>query len=405
MNTNGTTTNYLGITCGRTISMPNVQSILSTIDIRGRLNCNDTVCPKMLNYVVTDPNGTSTTPTSAGINQINGNFTIALPVTLFTSPGTYLIQLNGQCDQDTCPCVIKLTFKDCSCNSLQSQIAQGFQYSFNSTNCILKLKPKTWCPNDTFTWTISNGSSTQSYTSIGGSNVSIPIPFINPFNGFFTVCMTATRIVNGMLCVHPIPKVPYCMNFSIYCNKPKSFLCDTNAVKNGDFSEGNVTGELGNDGKIDGWSLLNPSGEGQVFIIDDKGVYENPNIVLIGNKDNPAGIWQKVSFKPGNYLHISYNLLDYSQDSIPAGTEIIIQLQKDSTFMGSTGAVKLIERRFINTADDTFDIPIIDSLPYNHTDELKYLAIYVQNQSDTEMSVIGIDDLEICISEDPIEFN
>lgn len=208
-------------------------------------------------------------------------------------------------------------------------------------------------------------------------------------------------------------KYEYCRKVTVNCfSNPSLCICDFNAVKNGDFREGLVKGLLSksklakSQGKIANWQLYPNDGDGLVFASDSTGASNDGSVILIGNKNNFAGIWQQVDLGIDSFINIGF---DYRKSSILnhlLAIDIVMRLQNDST-LNSSKSIEILRKGMKEKLKEKersynrFDT----SINFQFDPELKYLVICLQNQSDTAYSIIGIDNIEMCTSKIPLSTN
>lgn len=294
----------------------------------------------------------------------------------------------------------------CPCDSLNQDVLQGFFVSGNSLKCNRTIKPKDLCSNDKITWSVSPSITPIPGNSIG--NNSQIFQFSTP--GIYTVCMSVTRIGPVKL---DTCRAFYCRKVTVNCfPNPHLGLCETSTIKNGDFTEGLVKGVLSKSqlaksrGKIANWTLFPNDGDGLVIVEDSSGASDDGSVLLIGNKNNFAGIWQQVDLPVDQYINIGFDYINYRRNRLLdhlLAVDIVMRLQSDSTLNPSSSA-EILRKAMKDKLDDKensyqrFDTSINDQ----HDPILKYLVICLQNQNDSVMSVIGIDNIEMCSSRVPI---
>jgi hypothetical protein len=373
----------------------------------GNLNCSADYCIQdSIHWNLVELNGGPLISSgSSQIDQTNGHFDITLNPTWFNPNVQYEINVTGQCGLNTCTCKINFSFEACACNcdSLATDVYQGFFVSGNELSCIRKLKPKALCPNDVVTWLVSGPSFNQQFgPSIGNNSQTIPFSI----SGNYSVCMFVTRTDP---ITHDTCNLEYCRSIKVKCNLPDPTLnlCLPNAIRNGNFTDGRVEGHMGqtNGGKIDDWKLFPNAGDGFVFVSDSSGASDDGHVILVGNKNNFAGIWQQVVLPSDNFINIGFDLIDYSntrQDILGAEhlPTIVFHLQNDST-LNPSNKIELLRKLLIDIQGVRFDT----SINIQHNPDLKYLVICLQNESDSVMSVIGLDNIELCTSKIPLSTN
>jgi len=374
--------------------------------LHGYLNCNAPSCMRdSLNWSVALINGpTIAYGTATYFNPSDGHFDIYLNPGLFNPNVQYEIIVTGNCGSKLCKCNINFSFAPCLClcGNIIQEASQGFYVSGNTQSCKRTIKPIALCAKDIVTWLVTPAITPAPANSIGNNsqvfNFTIP--------GVYTVCMVVNRIDdNSNSCSDS-----YCKKVTVNCSPhPYLRLCETNALQNGDFSEGLSKGELSKSelakaGKIDDWRLFPNIGEGQVIVEDSSGASDDGSVILIGNKSNFAGIWQQVDLGVDSFINIGFDIINYRLDSNLLGAEIVFRLQSDST-LNAINKVDILRKKVMRDEKDKNYLQNNFSINYQHNPDLKYLVICLQNQSDTAYSIIGIDNIEMCTSKIPLSTN
>lgn len=377
---------------------------------QGNLNCNASNCIRDSIHwnIMSKIGGQIITNGTTDVNSTTGYYHINLNSILFSSGVQYMLNISGQCGSNICVCKINFSFANCPCpcDSLNQDVLQGFFVSGNSLNCIRTIKPKDLCSNDKITWSVSPSIIPIPGNSIG--NNSQVFQFSTP--GIYTVCMNVIRIDPVKL---DTCRAFYCRKLTVNCfPNPQLRLCETNAIKNGDFAEGLVNGILSKSklaksrGKISNWTLFPNDGDGLVIVEDSSGASDDGSIILIGNKNNFAGIWQQVDLLTDHYLNIGFDYINYRRNRLLdhlLAVDIVMRLQSDSTLNPASSA-EILRKAMKDKRDEKersyqrFDT----SIAYQHDPLLKYLVVCLQNQNDSVMSVIGIDNIEMCSSKVPL---
>ncbi|MBK8243139.1 MAG: T9SS type A sorting domain-containing protein [Saprospiraceae bacterium] len=377
---------------------------------QGNLNCNASNCIRDSIHwnIMSTIGGQIITSGTTDINSTTGQFNINLNSTWFSSGVQYMLNISGQCGSNICVCKINFSFANCPCpcDSLNQDVLHGFFVSGNSSNCNRTIKPKDLCSNDKITWSVSPSITPIPGNSIG--NNSQIFQFSIP--GIYTVCMSVTRIDPVKL---DTCRAFYCRKVTVNCfPNPHFRLCESSTIKNGDFTEGLVKGVLSKSqlaksrGKIANWTLFPNDGDGLVIVEDSSGASDDGSVLLIGNKNNFAGIWQQVDLPVDKYINIGFDYINYKRNRLLdhlLAVDIVMRLQSDSTLNPASSA-EILRKAMKDKLDDKensyqrFDTSINDQ----HDPILKYLVICLQNQNDSVMSVIGIDNIEMCSSRVPI---
>jgi len=374
----------------------------------GNLNCNAINCLRDSIHwnIVQTTSGQLISSGTASLYALNpnssGHFDIPLKPLWFNSGVQYMMNVSGQCGSNSCTCKINFSFAacPCPCDSIAQDVYQGFYVSGNKLSCNRTVKPAALCPNDKVSWTVTP-SITQAPANSVGNNSQV-IHFTNP--GIYTVCMFVTRIDpnNTDTC-----RDSYCRKVTVNCfPNPHLRLCETNAINNGDFTEGRIEGHMGKNyrDKIDAWSLFPNTGDGLVFVSDSTGISDDGQVILIGNKNNFAGIWQQIDLPVDNFINIGFDMIDYRRNKFLdhlLAYDIVFRLQNDST-LNPSNKIEILRQKDPGKKDKERFERIDTSISLQHNPDLKYLVICLQNESETEMSVIGLDNIEMCTSRVPL---
>ena len=328
----------------------------------------------------------------------SGHFDILLNPAWFSSGATYTLSVTGKCGTKVCTCQIKFSFAPCPCPcpTLAMDVAKGFKVlGVTPVGCKKTFMPIGLCPNDQVTWTV---------TGIGnvGTTLGNAIQMVTfPASGLYQVCMTVTRLnPDGTIC----GKRTICRMVKVICPRPadpvdKVTHCERNsaagnALKNGDFTEGVIAGHLGFGGSAQNWTQFPYTGDGFTIIESNTGASDGGHLELNGDKNNPVGVYQQITLPISTFTVLEYSAQNLTGSNLPAGTVVEFRLSNEAT---ATSASQLIYR-------DT--IPV-DSLawmrrtfsPRVSPDQTKrFLSISVVNNSTSEKSSIGIDNIEICAS-------
>ncbi len=392
------------ITCGAlSIEFPCLKQNQNFF-IQGTLNCNTLTCKKdSVHWNIIQSNGGQIVSSGTTlINSSNGQFNLTLQSNWFVSNVPYTLQMVGNCGSSVCTCKLNFSFAACfcTCDSLSQDVAQGFFVSGKKTSCQRILRPVDLCTGDKVSWSVTPSINPAPGNSSG--NNSQVFHFNTP--GIYNICMSVTRIdaVKKDTC-----RAFYCRKVTVNCfpNPPLS-VCEKSSIQNGDFIDGRIEGFLGNNhtGQIENWNLFPNVGEGKVFVEDSSGASDDGSILLIGNKNNFAGIWQVIDLAIDNYVNIGFNYVEYRRNKILdhlLAYDLVIRLQKDS-LLNSPGSIELLRKAGKDIKDDKGYQRFDTSFRYQNNPDLKYLVICLQNQSELEYSVIGLDNIEMCASSIPL---
>ncbi|MEP7196082.1 MAG: T9SS type A sorting domain-containing protein [Saprospiraceae bacterium] len=399
-NFNWTTPN-IAVTCGQnSIQLPCIKPG-QNFWLHGFLNCNAQSCLKgSINWSISIKNGPSISfGTTSYANISNGHFDITLNPTLFIPNVQYEIIVTGNCGSKVCKCILDFSFAPCPClcGNFQQEVSQGFFVSGNNLGCKRTIKPIALCANDKVTWLVSPSITPAPANSIGNNSQ----VFNFPNSGVYTVCMFVTRIDDNLVqCTES-----NCRTITVNCfPNPHLRLCETSAIKNGDFTEGRIEGHLGfgDGGKIDDWKLFPNNGDGLVYVSDSSGASDDGSVILMGNKSNFAGIWQQVDLTSDNFINIGFDFIDYLKTTKDThiASRIVIRLQNDST-LNASSSIDMLRKDVLDTKTSRYQ-RFDTTLNFQYNPELKYLVICLQNENDSVLSVIGLDNIEICTSKVPL---
>jgi len=403
---------FVGVTCGSpSVQLPCIKPG-QVFFFDGRLNCNAINCPRDSIHwnIVQTISGQLVSSGTASFYGLNAtpNFNFDLNPVLFNAGVEYMLNITGQCGSNTCNCKINFSFAacPCPCDSIKQDVFQGFYVSGNKLNCNRTVKPAALCPNDKVSWVVTPSITPLPGNSIG--NNSQVIQFSNP--GIYNVCMFVTLIDSN---TNDTCRDSYCRKVTVNCfPNPSLGLCETNAIKNGDFTEGLIKGNLSKSqlaksrGKIANWQLFPNTGDGLVFVSDSSGASDDGQVILIGNRNNFAGIWQQVDLTPDNFINLRYrkDVLDTKTSRILdhlLAYDIVFRLQNDST-LNASNILEILRQKDPGKKDKERFEQIDTSISFQHDPDLKYLVICLQNQSDSVYSAIGIDNIEMCTSKIPL---
>ncbi|MFN4079853.1 MAG: T9SS type A sorting domain-containing protein [Saprospiraceae bacterium] len=361
--------------------------------IHGDFTCLPDFCGNnTVTWVLTRP---SPLPPVSGSTSISAypHFDISLPAAYFTVAGNYSLTITRTCGTTPCHCKLNFKIEACPClcdQTFADQVALGFSManSFSPPNqCVKNLKPISLCPNDMVTWTVSD---VGTFTSTG--NAPVTINFLT--SGTYDVCMIVKRTAaNGAICTRE-----FCRKIIVKCGidslGPITDFCLETQVKNSGFNEGNVPGVLNEVGAIAEWELAPNPGDGFVFVVDSTGSLNDGHIVLVGRKDNFAGIMQEVNLVPNNYLILKFEAINYLGNENPAGTRLEIRLQEEAISYPNMKKQVLLYQEI---QDSSGWRRLGATLSGNLDTSLHYFVICLQNDDSTH-SIVGVDNIEICSS-------
>lgn len=386
------------ISCGASVQLP-CNSSGNAITLTGSFACNTSGCADANNtvsWVLNGPGGPYT-GTSTGWPGYP-TFSISFPGSYFpTSGGAYTLTLTRICGTKVCRCDMKFTVAPCPCicdNRFYAAVNQGFITvgPYSVANCSRNLKPVALCPNDVVSWILSSGGPFGPSTGNNVQSITFPGP------GSYQVCMLVKRTLpNGIECI-----AEKCQTINVSCGIDPTGnwykLCKPSIVKNGDFRDTAViAGIMGVNGWMPEWDIAPNYGDGQVFVEDSIGADDEGHMILIGGENNFAGITQEISLNPDTILYIAYSVKNYLGDESPAGTRIEVRLQ-EYPFPGST--FQILHKQELDPSGGWERKEITVQMSPDIT--LKYLVICAQNDDPDQRSVIGIDNFELCNSDDVV---
>jgi PKD repeat protein len=324
----------------------------------------------------------------------SGHFDILLNPALFTAGVQYTITVTGMCGSQVCTCKVNFTFAPCPCPcpTFAQDVAKGFKtLGITAIGCKKTVMPIGLCPNDAVTW-IVNGSSVG--TSTG--NASFTITFTS--SGIFNVCMAVTRLnPDGSIC----NKMTHCRPLTVNCPQPiinvthcTKNSATGNGVKNGNFTEGSLEGHLGFGGTVQNWSLFPNAGDGFVMVDAETGASDGGHLVFNANNANRAGVFQQITLPISTFTVVEYYARNYSGTSLPAGTVVEFRLYNEP-IAGSPSQLiysDTIPKDSLAWMRRTFS-------PRISPDQTKrFFNICLSNNSTTDKSTVGIDNIEVCSS-------
>lgn len=338
---------------------------------------------------------------TGAMSSVYPHFDIGIPWSDFSQPGNYTLTVSRYCGSKLCSCPFNIVVEacPCTCDNLAMEVAMGFDVSGSFPSCKRTITPKGLCPGDQVFWTVDGAPA--------GNNTGNAGQMITFTPGTHLVCMSVSRTdpVTGQMCSDR-----YCKSLNIKCalnpNDPRPrFFCELNTLQNGDFDEGTIAGHLGGSGEVDSWELFQNPGVGRVFVIDSSGANDDGHLVFHSNKNNFAGIWQRTELAPEEFVNITFNVTDYNPDMLLLGARLEFRQQLEP-IQGSPSmilySVDLDNAWRQRNGNCNSWASINYSVNVAANPDLPYLVICLQNDSETEWSTIGIDNLEICSSRDPI---
>ena len=378
------------VACNGTINLPCPKPGTIT-RIIGSFPCSSQNCiiSPTVAWNLIGPGGGSSGGTSIP-SYYTASYDIFLSSIYFQTPGNYTLHIHRQCGGKICKCVIKIIVApcDCICNSdFHSAVNQGFSVSTISA-CTRQLQPLALCPNDVVGWSVG----ASSYSPTTGNNIQ-QVTFPGP--GSYTVCMHVRRFVNGIEC----GVRENCRTVNVGCGiDPNGTIykaCQVNKLRNGDFRDtAIISGFLNENILLPEWDMALNFGEGRVFVDDSTGSDDEGHVVLIGGRDNFAGIAQEVSLEAADLVTLSYAVKNYLGSEMPTGTRIEFRMQA-TPFPGDSS--QLLYQHEVDTSSNWKRIVIMTDIPVDTS--LKYLVICLQNDDSDKRSVIGLDNLELCTDE------
>ena len=316
--------------------------------------------------------------------------------------GNYALTITRMCGSKPCSKVFNFKLDNCSCpcDSLKRDVGYGFSMAsvlLPTNQCRKRFKPLALCPNDVVQWSItaSNGTYNAAGTSTGNANFQFSTPFQN--SGYYRVCMLVTRTEpNGTVC-----QWEHCRTVYIKCGidpvGSTTRFCEENEVKNGGFNEGSSPGLLNEWGYLSDWEKAPNTGDGSVIVEDTSaaGSLEEGYVLMLGRKDNFAGIMQEVNLQPDNYLTLYFDAHNYQGADLPAGTRIEVRLQ-DSPFPYPGLKKQVLKVQMMIDSSGWHQIGGVTGTMLDTS--LHYLVICLQNDDPIRNSVVGIDNIELCSS-------
>ena len=383
--------------CDSTYNLP-CTPIGSLFYFHGNFLCSSVACmPDSVSYSIGE-SGIKVISGNVVLNPMNGSmghFDVILDPALFTAGATYTMTVTGKCGTQVCSCKITFTFAPCGClcETLFPDVAKGFKtLATTILNCRKTIMPIGLCPTDVVTWTATGLGNVGSTTG----NATLTITF--PTSGIYNVCMNVSRFnPNGTLC----GKSTYCQNITVICALPLPNVThcrkngiNGNSVKNGDFTEGVVEGHLGFGGAAQNWTLFPNVGDGFIVVDKNTGASDGGHLMLNANNANRAGVFQQITLPISTFTVVEYYARNYSGTALPAGTVLEFRLYNEP-IVGSPSQLiysDTIPKDSLAWMRRTFS-------PRISPDQTKrFFNICLSNNTTTDKSTIGIDNIEMCAS-------
>lgn len=376
----------------------------------GQIHCDPDSCSKKDSIFWTLSRPFPNTDTNGVSYALSPDFNISIPWSAFdVGGGNYTLTIHRSCGSAICDRSIQIIVDPCPClcDSLTKDVSFGFDVTGSKSSCKRKFKPQSLCKSDYVNWLINGIHNPLNATS--GNN---PFEFAFTGNGPFTICMVVTRVdpfINTWLC-----KDTLCRKVYIDCNNNNPWtglFCNTNLVQNGNFEIGEPRPIILKNGfqtmGIDNWSLFPNPGNGIVVADTGRGSFDSRSLTFIGNQNNFAGVVCRVNDWTTFVFHRWRLSFQHQNYYIPSGNTILqFRLQVDSLSKDPQRDYILYEFPINNAGSHswtTHDTLIeIDTSKVNI--ENKFLVICLQNDSQTEYSAVGFDNLEIC-TEDKIRLS
>ncbi|MBL7827283.1 MAG: T9SS type A sorting domain-containing protein [Saprospiraceae bacterium] len=320
----------------------------------------------------------------------------------FSQAGNYQLTVTRMCGTKECSKVfnVKIDNCPCVCDSLRHDIGYGFSMSnvlFPLNNCKKRFRPLALCQNDQVSWSVSevNGPFTSSGTSVGNASFQFPLSF--PHSGYYTVCMTVVRTVNGQVC----NTMQYCRTVYVHCGidpiTEVTRFCEENLIKNSGFRLGGSFGFLNEGSYLENWDAAPNPGDGQVAVdTSDGGSLDEGYVVLRGRSGNFAGIMQEIHLTKDNYIILHMDAINYLGEEAPAGTRIEVRLQKEPLIYPGQES-QILYTEMLADSNGWRQIGRAIALPDLDT-SLHYLVICLQNDDELRNSIVGLDNIELCAS-------
>lgn len=370
--------------------------------LHGDLSCTKNGCQTDTAHWELFKQGNTTPILSKADINLYPHFDILIPWSQF-SQGLYTLKVYRYCNGIRCECSFNIIVENCicSCDLFDQNIAAGFNAGSTKQDCKKIFKPIDLCDQDAVNWTVNS----QSISGMSIGNTAFQYTFTN--NGTFDVCMIVTRTdAFGTICKDSI-----CRKIFIKCNAMDGYYCSPDLIKNGNFEripDGNAVIEIGHrrDG-IENWEIFNnPGSLGLAIAYSEPGGLDQGSLTMIGNQNNFSGIVQSAHIIEANLqaqrykMHIGYNFINYL-DNDPNEPELEFRLQKSKDKKDASDKILFVKRKDMredlegkrNTWMQIDTSIIVDGLDKNSA---YYLVICLRNNSTTEFSFIGLDNISLC---------
>ena len=151
---------------------------------------------------------------------------------------------------------------------------------------------------------------------------------------------------------------------------------------------------MGYNGVAQNWTQFPYGGDGYTVVDATSGASDDGHLMLNGDRNNPAGVFQQISLPISTYTVLEYYARNYLGNSLPRGTVLEFRLYNEP-IVGS--ASQLIYSDTIPT-DSSAWMRRVFSPRVNPDQTKRFLSISLMNNSLTDKSAVGIDNFEICSS-------
>ncbi|MCF8238977.1 MAG: T9SS type A sorting domain-containing protein [Saprospiraceae bacterium] len=221
--------------------------------LTGNFSCEGDSCPTehLIEWGLTQPDGNTI---SMSFWDNDPLFGITLLPNYFNQSGVYTLNLTGYCGDDTCHC--ELTFivdcpNQCPCDladilALQQHVDKGFAVSYSNKSCKACFSPLALDKCDSVAWFLTTPNGIPIGTSWGNQTYC----YLFPGSGTYTVIMQVTRLKpDGNLCEVFVKSQTVTVSCIVWPD------CVTSILKNADFNENPVAGDIaiGGMGAAPGW--------------------------------------------------------------------------------------------------------------------------------------------------------
>ncbi|MCF8247779.1 MAG: T9SS type A sorting domain-containing protein [Saprospiraceae bacterium] len=266
------------VSCGGMPVTLNCPQPGQSFNLTGLFQCAGSDCPEKAptNWTLTGPGGTFTGTTSA-----NPYFGIIMLPTYFTQPGLYTLTINGQCGNQSCPCVIQFNVNcpnlcPCDVQALGNAVNQGFAVVKYPTSCKACFVPVALSDCETVEWHLNTANGPLIGTSVGNNAVCHTFPS----SGTYTVVMIVTRLKpDGSICEVFTKSQTVTITCLIIAD------CTDSDFPNPTFIEGAVSGGMLSGGLSSGWV----AGGGEPIVVEgSSGSFDAWTIQLSGNFDTSS---------------------------------------------------------------------------------------------------------------------